>query len=344
MIKNKVSVVILNWNGREVMPSCLDSVLAQSYSDFEIIVVDNGSTDGSLEMLKNRYGAKIKFVENGRNLGFAEGVNTGIKNSSGEWIALLNSDAESEPDWLLKMSERLAKLPEAGMAACKIFLKDRPGILDNTGEVLSRDGLNRARGRLEKDYGQYDRSEDVLCPSGCAGLYRRAMLEDIGGFDGRFFLYGEDLEIGLRARMLGYKAVYVSDAVVYHRLSASTGAVSAKKAFYVERNRLWVALKCFPLPHLMASFYYVFLRYSYILSGLFRKKGPAYHYIKNKNSPFTLAGILILSYLSTFQHLPYLVGQRMKLQKRSLWKTREFEDCFRRYGISSEKAALDEVI
>src|SRR6185369_3405641 len=91
---------------------------------------------------------------------------------------------------------------KTGMAACKIFLKNKPGILDNTGELLSRDGLNRARGRLEKDSGQYDQSEDVLCPSGCAALYRRSMLDEIGGFDKKFFLYGEDLDIGLRGRML----------------------------------------------------------------------------------------------------------------------------------------------
>lgn len=294
-------------------------------------------------MVEAGYGGAVKILRNGKNLGFPGGVNAGISSSGGEFIALLNSDAYAEKDWLEKMIAAIRLSEKTGMCACKIYLHDRPRILDNTGEVLYRDGLNRPRGRLEEDTGQYDSDKKVLCPSGCAALYRRTLLDEVDKFDERFFLYGEDLDIGLRGRMLGYECMYVPGAVAFHRLSASAGTLSSLKAFYVERNRLWVLIKCFPLPNLLASPGYTVVRYLYILYGLLSRKGPASQYAKQTPGIY-LAWILIRAYFSTLWHLPYLLNERSRWKKKNKISLQEFNRWLRIYGISAKDAALKDVI
>lgn len=343
MTPGLVSTIVLNWNGKDIIFPCLNSLCKQTYPYHEIILVDNASTDGSVELIEKEYGHVVTIVRNPKNLGFAEGVNTGIRNSRGEFIALLNSDATVKNNWLEQLVRKMQSSESLGMCACKVYLADREGILDNTGELFCRDGLNRTRGRLEPDTGQYDTSEDVLCPSGCAALYRRKMLEDVGFFDKHFFAYGDDMDIGLRGRMLGYQAAYVSSAIAHHQLSASSGLVSPLKAYYVERNRLWIAIRCLPLYHLLLSPFYTGLRYFFHLKGIFTKKGPASEFSK-KSSPFRLLWILFKVYAVTFFYLPYLLRERLNIQKRSLWKKKEFEACFSNYGISPREAALNEVL
>lgn len=341
-IQNLVSSIVLNWNGKKIILPCLESLFAQTYPQQEIIAVDNHSTDGSLELIQQTYGSKLKLIRNPKNLGFAEGVNIGIRHSQGEFIALLNSDAAAKENWLEELIKAMSRSQSIGMGASKIYLAGRDKVLDNTGEVISRDGLNRARGRLEIDRGQWDRSQEVFCPSGCAALYRRQMLEEIGLFDKHFFAYGEDLDIGLRGRLLGWRCVYVPTAVVYHKLSSSTGLVSPLKAYYVERNRLWVLLKCFPLPHLLVSPFYTLRRYFYTLYGMLSGKGPASSYTKHF-SALSLFLILIKTHLSTLWFLPYLIGQRIKLQKKSKVSSKEFGSWLKTYGIDEKQAALNEL-
>jgi len=337
-----VSTIVLNWNGKNVISECLESLLTQTYRPHEIIVVDNGSTDGSLAMIRAKYGSLLKIVTNERNLGFAEGVNCGVRSSKGDLIAILNSDAAAQKDWIEELARSMSQSESVGMCASKIYLAGQAGILDNTGEVICRDGLGRGRGRLEKDQGQYDSSPEVLCPSGCAALYRRKMLEEAGGMDKYFFAYAEDIDIGLRGRLIGYDCVYVPSAVVIHKFSHSSGLVSPLKAFYVERNRLWVVLKCFPLPHLLLAPFYTVQRYFYHLAGLFSKKGPASQYV-DRFSPWSLFLILIKVYLSTLWFLPYLIIQRGKIRKKSKRTWQEFERWLRSFGMSSRDAALNEL-
>jgi GT2 family glycosyltransferase len=337
-----VSVIVLNWNGKEIILACLDSLFQQTYSPFEITLVDNGSTDGSLEIIEQKYGHHLKIIRNDKNLGFSEGVNVGIRSSQGEYIALLNSDATVKENWLDELVKKIRVSGSIGMCASKIYLAGKPGILDNTGELICRDALSRARGRLQVDTEQYDASDDVLCPSGCAALYRRTMFEEIGFFDKHFFAYGDDIDVGLRGRMLGYRAAYVPQAVAYHQLSASSGLVSPLKAYYVERNRLWIAIRCFPIGHLLTSPFYTLLRYHYHFCGIFRGKGPASQFVRKFSLP-RLLWIVIKVYFSTFLFLPYLVKERIKIRKKSLWKISDFENCFRRYGLSARDASLSEI-
>ena len=337
-----VSVIVLNWNSNEVVFECLDSLLRQSFRSFEIVLVDNGSTDGSLDLIRERYGSLITIVTNSVNLGFAEGCNIGIRASRGEFIALFNSDATAESFWLEELVKGLQSDPLVGMCASKIYLYGQNVVIDNTGQMITRDGLGRTRGRLEKDVGQYDRVSEVLCPSGCAGLYRRSMLEEIGLFDRRFFAYADDIDIGLRGRLLGLKCLYIPTAVAHHRLSTSLGPLSSFKVYLVERNRLWVLIKCFPLRYLLQAPFYTLLRYFYNLSGIFRQQGPAARFVK-RTSLWKILWLTIKGYLSTLWYLSSLLGERRKISEKSRTSVREFGTWLRSFGLSAKEGALNEV-
>src|SRR3972149_8610335 len=242
-----VSVIVLNWNGGGFLEECLNSLANQSYKRFEIIVVDNGSTDGSLELVKKKFSGSVKLIENGRNLGFSGGNNRGIEAAKGSYILLLNNDAVAEKKWIEELIISAEKYPKTGMCASKVLSYDNRNIIDNVGHLIYRDGLNRGKGRLEEDRGQYDNEEEVFFPSGCAALYRKKMLDEIGLFDDEFFAYGDDTDIGIKGRLAGWKCLYVPSAIVFHRYSGSSNPYSELKAFYVERNRVWIAIKYFPL-------------------------------------------------------------------------------------------------
>jgi len=342
MIPRMVSAIVLNWNGKDVIMDCIQSILQQTYGLYELILVDNGSRDGSLAMIKERYQSRIKIIENPVNLGFAEGCNVGIRVSAGEFIALVNSDATLDKNWMNEMVKGMGRGESLGMCACKIYFSGREGILENTGQTISRDGMGRTRGRMQKDMGQYDKRCAVLCPSGCAAMYRRKMLDDIGLFDKKFFAYADDIDIGIRGRLLGYKCFYVPAAIAYHQLSASFGLLSSFKAFLLERNRLWVMIKSFPLRHLLVSPFHTLARYYYHLYGVVRHVGPAAHFVE-KLSIFSLLWVMVKVYLSTLWHLPYLISERIKFRKKTRVKTLEFEHWLKQYGISAKEAALLEI-
>lgn len=342
MISGLVSFIVLNWNGKEVVCDCLESLLTQTYLSHEIIVVDNASVDGSREMLRERYAGRIQLIENKENLGFAGGCNTGIRAARGEWIALVNSDAAINPDWARAMVAGIQFSEKIGMAACKIFFWEKPGTIENAGHVLSRDGFGRLRGRLEIDQGQYDKRRAVFSPSGCAALYRRTMLDEIGFFDESFFAYADDVDLALRGRLAGYGCHYVPSAIARHRLSASFGILSPQKVYLSERNRVWLVIKNFPLSHLWQAPFYTALRYFYHLVGVFQKKGPAAQYAE-QTSFLSLFVITLRVYLSTLVNLPRLFRSRRLVFKKSRLKPRQFEFWMKRYGISARDAALNEL-
>ncbi len=248
-----VSIIIVNWNGKQLLPECLDSLRAQAASDKEVILVDNGSQDGSADYVQDRY-PEVTVVRLPQNRGFAGGNNAGMVHASGKYIAFLNNDTRTDPAWLANLlSTAEACPPSVGMWACKILSYDQPDVIDNVGLLMYPDGLARGKGRLERDNGQYDAPAEAFFPSGCAGLYRRSMLEEIGLFDEDFFAYADDVDLGLRGRLAGWGCRYVPSARVYHKYSSSSSAYSPLKAFLVERNRIWVLLKYFPIEMILLS-------------------------------------------------------------------------------------------
>ena len=189
---------------------------------------------------------KVQLIRNPENRGFCAANNQGFAASDTEFVALLNNDAEAEPDWLGNLLGAFDGRPEIGMAASKILVHEDPRRIDKAGHLIYPDGQNRGRGSGELDEGQYDRVEEILWPDGCAAMYRRAMLDEIGGFDEDFFAYADDAELGLRARIAGWKCLYIPDAVVRHHRGATLGLRSSRRLELIERNRVLLAAKLFP--------------------------------------------------------------------------------------------------
>jgi len=241
-----VSVIVVNWNRRALLQACLASLGQEQGVPFEVIVVDNGSTDGSAEWVSStRFAFPLRLIRNSENRGFCAANNQGIAASQGELIALLNNDAEAGPGWLGHLARAFAD-PGVGMAASKILVWEEPGVIDKAGHLIWLDGQNRGRGHGERDAGQFDRFEEVLWPDGCACMLRRSMIEETGGFDEDFFAYGDDAELGLRCRILGWRAVYVPEARVLHHRGATLGPLSPARVALIERNRILLAVKLFP--------------------------------------------------------------------------------------------------
>ena len=251
-----VSVVAVNWNRRDLLRKCLESLAAQQAVELEIIVVDNGSSDDSAEMVASEFpGARL--IRNKKNRGFCAANNQGIAEARGEFVALLNNDAEAAPGWAAALREVFENRPLVGMAASKILVHEDPRRIDKVGHLIYPDGQNRGRGSGVMDHGQFDRMEPVLWPDGCAAMYRRQMLAEIGGFDEDFFAYGDDAELGLRARIAGWACLYTPHAVVRHHRGSTLGLRSVTRLKLVERNRVLLAAKLFPWSLLCLNpFYY----------------------------------------------------------------------------------------
>lgn len=250
-----ISVVVVNWNRRDLLRSCLQSLNCQNLiQPFEVVVIDNGSDDGSSEMVLKEYAKstsfpskfKVELIRNPENRGFCAANNQGFAASDTEFVALLNNDAEAEPDWLGNLLSAFDGRPDVGMAASKILVHEDPRRIDKAGHLIYPDGQNRGRGSGELDKGQYDRVEEILWPDGCAAMYRRAMLDEIGGFDEDFFAYADDAELGLRARIAGWNCLYIPTAVVRHHRGATLGLRSSRRLALIERNRVLLAAKLFP--------------------------------------------------------------------------------------------------
>ena len=336
-----LSVVILNWNGKAFIRACLDSVLAQDYPRVETIVVDNGSEDGSREIIRDEYCA-VTLIETGKNLGFGGGNNIGIARARGVHILILNNDAELEPGCLREMKRVLDEDPRLGSCASKIYVIDPPGALDAAGITVFPDGLSIGRGRLESGDG-YDREEEVFFASGCCALYRKEMLEDIrvSGeyYDEDFFAYADDTDLGWRARTRGWRCRYTPFARVRHLHSASSGSYSLLKAYLVERNRLWLLVKDFPLPLILYGQLFTLLRYGYQAYGAFSGRGASGEFSK-EHSKGQLAAILLKAYKDGLKGLPRMLRKRKVIQGRRSVTTGEMFRILKEYGIRTRDISL----
>ena len=336
-----VSVIVLNWNGKSLIEDCLNSLIKQIYKRTEIILVDNGSTDGSVELIKSKFRDRVKLIENEKNLGFSGGNNRGIRASRGDYILLLNNDAVADEKWIEELIKVVEKDNRIGMCASKVLSYENKDIIDNVGHLIYRDGLNRGKGRLEKDRGQYDNREEVFFPSGCAALYRKKMLDEIGLFDEDFFAYGDDTDIGIKGRLAGWRCIYVPSAVVFHRYSGSSSAYSRLKAFYVERNRVWIAVKYFPLKMLLVSPFYTFIRFLFQAYGALTRKGASGKFVE-ENSKIELLKILFSAYFAAIKGIGMMLKKRKKIRLLKKVSDAEIYRWFEQFGISAREIALKE--
>jgi GT2 family glycosyltransferase len=229
------SVIIPNWNGARHLRVCLDSLRRQTHPDFEVIVVDNGSTDGSVAMVQEEY-PEVRLLALPENCGFVVACNRGAAMARGEVLVMLNNDTEAEPGWLEALCRALEAHPEAGAAASKLLLFDRRDTLHAAGDILGPGFMPANRGVWEVDRGQYDHDRWVFGACGGAAAYRRQVWEQLGGFDARLYMYLEDVDLAWRMQQAGWRTLFVPEARVYHHLSATGGGRVA--SYYVGRNTI----------------------------------------------------------------------------------------------------------
>ncbi len=311
----EISVIIVNYNGEKVLEECLNSLYNQSFKDFEIIVVDNNSQDLSKDFLKNQKNEKLKVVFLDENTGFGKGNNIGFQNSKGKFIVILNNDTVVDRDFLSNIIKPFSLNEEIGMVAPLILFKKNPDTIDKAGgHLIYPDGLNRGRGCQEKLSEKYLKAGYVLIPDGCAACFKREVIEKCGFFDEDFFLYGEDTDLGLRYVRAGYKCYYEPSAVVYHNHSAIAGEYSPLKAYYVERNRVFVLIKNFPFFCIFISPFFTFVRYFFQALSVFMKKGTAGEFVKSQSS-FELIKILFKANVDALKMFPEFWKKRRENKK-----------------------------
>lgn len=241
------SVVMTNWNGRHLLAQSLPALLNQTYPDYEVVLVDNGSQDGSAAFVRENF-SSVRLIGNPANLGFAAGTNMGIRASRGRYIATLNNDTQAEPHWLAELVAASDSESAVGMWASKMLLAQPAGRIDAVGISLDYTGTATNRLAWRPDRGPADEPAEVFGPCGGAALYRREMLEAVGLFDEDFFCYYEDVDLAWRARLAGWGCRYVPSALVHHRHSATGGLAPSLKDYFLARNRIWTIVKNYPAP------------------------------------------------------------------------------------------------
>lgn len=239
-----VSIIIPNWNGAHHLATCLDALRIQSYARMEVLLVDNASTDDSLELLRRDY-PEIRIVALDSNYGFGAGCNAGMRASQGDIVILLNNDTEADPQFVASIVDAFKRHPQAGMVASKVLLFDRRDTFHTTGDFYRLDGIPGNRGVWQKDEGQYDEEEYVFGACGVSAAYRRTMLDQIGLFDEDFFFSCEDIDLAWRAQLAAWQCVYTPHAVVYHKLKATGAGTTA--SYYDGRYFIHLIAKNYPL-------------------------------------------------------------------------------------------------
>ena len=240
------SVIVLNWNGKHFLETCLSALRRQTCRDFEAILVDNGSDDGSVEFVRAKF-PEVRLVALANNIGFAAGNQAGYEVASGEWIVLLNNDTEADAGWLAALKRAAREFPEAGTLACKMTYFDDRDRIDNCGFDLTAAGSTIDLGRGDRNGAYWAVSQAVFGGCGGAVAYRRKMLEEIGFFDPDFFMTYEDVDLSFRARLRGYDCFFVPQAIVHHRYRATMKNYPARQVYFSQRNIEYLYLKNMPL-------------------------------------------------------------------------------------------------
>lgn len=244
-IQPLLSIVIPNWNGLKFLQTCLDALKRQTYTHLEVVIADNASSDGSQAFIKTNY-PYVRLIELPENRGFTGACNAGMQAAQGELICLLNNDTEVDKGWAAAVVDAFAHHPEVGVVASKMLMFDQRDTIHTTGDFFTTEGKPGNRGVWQRDTGQYDREEYVFSACGGSSVYRREMLDKIGLLDDDFFFSLEDVDLGWRAQLTGWRCLYTPKAIVYHHLSATGGGVTA--SFYDGRNLILLLMKNLPTP------------------------------------------------------------------------------------------------
>lgn len=242
-----VSIVVVNLNGKHYLERCLTSVLAQDYARFDVVLVDNGSTDGSVAFVRDRF-PSVDVIAAGENLGFATANNVGIRATDTPLVATLNNDTWVEPDWLTQLVAVMESDLQIGTCASKMLFAHQPDVINSAGVNVDTVGIAWDRLGGVPETHDVDAPLDVFAACAGAALYRRAMLDEVGLFDEDYFIYLEDVDLSWRSQLMGWRTVYVPQARVYHVHSGTTREASPFKNFHLARNKVWTVIKNYPSP------------------------------------------------------------------------------------------------
>lgn len=244
----RVSVVIPTWNGEDLLCAALESLVRQSWQDFEVVVVDNGSTDGTHEVLASEH-PEVRLIELGENRGFAAAVNAGIEAAAGEIVVLMNNDTEAAPGWLEGLVMAMEANPEAGSIASRMLTFADPGRIDSAGVQLGLYASQVGEGAHDGDW--FGEPREVFAACAGAAAYRRQALEEVGLLDERYFAYFEDVDLGARLQLAGWRCFYAPDAVILHHGSATSNRIPARKFYLLMRNSLFLYFQYAPARRLV---------------------------------------------------------------------------------------------
>jgi len=296
----KISVIIPNWNGKHYLGDCLGSLRKQTFGDFETILVDNGSEDGSVPWVRTEF-PEVNVIALPANRGFTGGILGGYEQATGELIVLLNNDTEAHPNWLQSIHAASQAYSRAGSFASKMMYFNDRSRIENCGFDLGSAGTTIDLGRDEPDGPVWAQPRKVFGACGGAAAYRRSMLEDIGFLDDDFFLIYEDVDLSFRAQLRGYDCVYVSDAVVYHRYRMTIGRAPSRQVFYSQRNIEFVYLKNMPLELLLRT----------APQRLLYEMGAAIYFAR-----LGAASAFVRAKLSALRCLPSILLKRREIQRK----------------------------
>jgi len=330
-----VTVVIPTLSADRRLVECLDALAQQTRRDFEVVIVDNSGQGLVRAGEAGRRGASV--IEPQCNVGFGAAINLGFRQSRSPYLAALNDDAAPRAEWIGELVAAAEAHPEAGMFASQVRFYGEEH-LDSAGMVIARDGSSKQRGHLFPA-GEFEREEEVLLPSGSAAMYRRAMLEQIGLFDEDFFLYCEDTDLGLRARWAGWGCIYVPGAAVEHHYSHSAGRASRLKAYYVERNRLFVVAKNFPARMLWIVPFATLARYWWHVRSIALGRGTAAQFRREGNSGLRLAAIVMRAHWALARNARSLWRKRKEIRRRAKLSAVEFGRLLRAHSIGVRRVA-----
>ncbi len=300
----EVALIITNWNGQHHLETCLPSIFAQKFKDFVVVVVDNGSADGSVEWLRVHY-PQVQVLQNETNLGLCMANNWGILATESEFVAILNNDTAYEPEWLDNLMRVMKSDPQIGMCASKMLLAGRRDMIESAGIVVDRAGIawGLESGLSDRPGGA---PEPVFGACGGAALYRRSMLQEIDFFDEDFFIYLEDADLAWRAQWADWKCIYVPEAIMYHAHSATTKEGSPFKTRLLGRNKIWLICKNYPWPYL--------LWYSPLIM-LYELLAIGY------NIALGRGGIALKGRIESLYQLPHMLAKRRQVIRKISSKT-----------------------
>ena len=294
----RISVVVLCWNGREHLDECLSSLRRQTLRDVEVVVVDNGSIDGSPEFVARAF-PEVRLLQLGTNRGFSGGNNVGIRAARGEYIALLNQDTEADPYWLVELYRGMSGDPRVGSCASKMLRFDRRDTIDRAGDAYTVAGTAMLIGSNQMDGDAFGTPRRIFGACAGAALYRRSMLDAVGLFDEDFFCICEDVDLSFRAQLGGYRCLYVPTAVVYHKVSSSIGLYSDFYVYYTHRNLEYVLAKDMP-SSLLVRYLPLHIVYDMLSFLFFLVKGRGWAFLRAK--------------WDALRHMPKMLRKRRTIQ------------------------------